>query len=127
MKVVLFTIALLYAASGIINTLGYVPTMRDLRRKIASANIYTYLIWTFSQAIAFAYASLVVDDFLLKLITGLNFVCCAIIVALAYRLQKADYGKSESDVFMGDPLPIEVGEEHLLKPHAEEQDANITT
>lgn len=85
MEPLLTIIALLYASTGIISTIGYFPTIRDLTKKIASANIHSYLIWTFCGAITFLYALLVVSDLLLEIVTGLSFASCAIILALALK------------------------------------------
>ncbi len=77
----------LYASTGIIATIGYFPIIRDLTKKTASANINSYIIWTFCNAIAFLYALLVVSDLLLEIVTGLNFASCAIIMILALKLK----------------------------------------
>ena len=87
METLLTIIAFLYASTGIIATIGYFPTIRDLTKKIASANINSYIIWTFCGAVTFLYALLVVSDLLLQIVTGLNFVSCAIILVLALKLK----------------------------------------
>ena len=87
MEIILTIIAFLYASTGIIATIGYFPTIRDLIKKIASANINSYIIWTFCSLITFLYALLVISDLLLEIVTGLNFVSCAIILILALKLK----------------------------------------
>jgi hypothetical protein len=87
MEIILAIIAFLYASTGIIATIGYLPTIRDLIKKIASANINSYIIWAFCSAITFLYSLLVVSDLLLEIVTGLNFVSCATILILALRLK----------------------------------------
>ena len=87
MKLILTIIAFLYASTGIIATIGYFPTIRDLTKKVASANINSYIIWTFCSAITFLYVLLVVSDLLLEIVTGLNFASCAIILILALKLK----------------------------------------
>lgn len=87
MEFILTIIAFLYASTGIIATIGYFPTIRDLMKKIASANINSYIIWTFCSLITFLYALLVISDLLLEIVTGLNFVSCAIILILALKLK----------------------------------------
>jgi len=87
MEIILKIIAFLYASTGIIATIGYFPTIRDLIKKIASANINSYIIWTFCSLITFLYALLVISDLLLEIVTGLNFVSCAIILILALKLK----------------------------------------
>ena len=87
MEFILTIIAFLYASTGIIATIGYFPTIRDLMKKIASANINSYIIWTFCSLITFLYVLLVISDLLLEIVTGLNFVSCAIILILALKLK----------------------------------------
>ncbi|MBU2576194.1 MAG: hypothetical protein KKF50_00550 [Nanoarchaeota archaeon] len=87
METILTIIAFLYASTGIIATIGYIPTIRDLTKKIASANIQSYVIWTFCSCITFLYALLVISDLLLEIVTGLNFASCAIILILALKLK----------------------------------------
>ncbi|MDD5331779.1 MAG: hypothetical protein PHE43_03075 [Candidatus Nanoarchaeia archaeon] len=87
MEIISAIIAFLYASTGIIATVGYFPTIRDLIKKIASANINSYVIWTFCSAITFLYALVIVSDLLLEIVTGLNFASCAIILVLSLRLK----------------------------------------
>jgi uncharacterized protein with PQ loop repeat len=84
---ILTIIAFLYASTGIIATMGYLPTIMDLTKKTASANIHSYIIWTFCSLITFLYALLVISDLLLEIVTGLNFASCAIILILALKLK----------------------------------------
>jgi len=87
MGIITAIIAFLYAGTGIIATIGYIPTIRDLTKKIASANIHSYIIWTSCASITFLYALLVISDLLLEIVTGLNFASCATILILALRLK----------------------------------------
>ncbi len=87
MNTLLTIIAFLYAGTGIIATIGYFPTIRDLLRKKESANIHSYLIWTLCGLITFLYALFVISDLLLEIVTGLNFISCALILVLALRLK----------------------------------------
>jgi len=72
-----------YASVGIIATIGYAPTIKDLFHKKMSANITSYIAWTFCSGITFVYSITMFSDLLLKIVTGLNFACCAIILGLA--------------------------------------------
>ena len=84
----LFTIiTFLYAGTGIIATIGYLPTIKDLIKKVTSANIHSYILWTISSCITFLYAYLIISDLLLEIITGLNFISCAIILILTLKLK----------------------------------------
>ncbi len=87
MEILLKIIVFLYACVGIIATIGYIPTIRDLTKKIASANIHSYILWTFCSCIAFLYALLIISDLLLEIVTGLNFASCFLILILALRLK----------------------------------------
>ena len=87
MEIILTIIAFLYASTGIIATIGYIPTIRDLTKKIASANIHSYIIWTFCASITFLYSLLVISDLLLEIVTGLNFASCTIILILTLKLK----------------------------------------
>lgn len=80
-------IAFLYAGTGIIATIGYIPTIKDLIKKVPSANISSYIVWTFCACITFIYAFLVVSDLLLEIVTGLNLASCALILILAVKLK----------------------------------------
>jgi hypothetical protein len=88
MDYLLTIISLLYAGTGIIAIVGYLPTIRDLLHKKRSANIHSYMIWTAASAITFLYAFLVISDLLLEIITGLLLALNAIIFILALRLNK---------------------------------------
>jgi len=83
------TLMLAYASTGIIATIGYVPTIKDLviHRKM-SANIASYSIWTFCSAVTFLYSMILIQDLLLRIVTGLNFGCCALILGLALSIKK---------------------------------------
>ena len=86
MQILLTIIAFLYVSTTIITTIGYIPTIRDLTKKIASVNLHSY-IWTFTSCIAFLYALLIISDLFLEIVTGLNFVSCAIILIFALKLK----------------------------------------
>lgn len=87
MEIILPIIITLYAGTGVINILAYIPTIRDLTKNIASANIHSYIIWTLCGCVAFLYALLVISDLLLVVVTGLNFAACAVILFLSLRLK----------------------------------------
>ena len=96
MEIIFTIIAFLYTSAGITAAIGYFPTLRDLTKKKASANINSYIIWTFCSSIIFLYAIFVISDLLLEIVTGLNFVSCAIILILALKLKY----KKESEVIL---------------------------
>ena len=87
MDLLLKIIIFLYAGTGIIATIGYLPTIKDLYHKKPSANINSYVVWTFCAGTTFLYAIMAISDLLLEIVTGLNFLSCAIILILAIRLK----------------------------------------
>lgn len=87
MNLFLTVIIVLYACTGTIGILGYIPTIIDLVKKKPSANIKSYLIWASCSGVSFLYATFVISDLLLEIVTGLNFISCAIILGLALRLE----------------------------------------
>ncbi|MBU0894148.1 MAG: hypothetical protein KKF48_01275 [Nanoarchaeota archaeon] len=80
-------LSFLYAGTGIVATIGYFPTIKDLIRGKKSANISSYVIWTSCALIVFLYSLIVISDLLLAIVTGLNFLSCAVILFLAIRLE----------------------------------------
>jgi hypothetical protein len=76
-----------YAANGIISTIAYWPTIKDLFNKKKSANIDSYWLWTLTGAIAFLYSIFILDDWLVRIVVGLSFACCAIILVLSIGLK----------------------------------------
>lgn len=86
MNILLTILSILYAGVGIIVVVGYLPTIRDLRKKVASANIHSYMIWTFCAGVTFLYAFFVVSDLLLEIVTGLNFISCLVILISSLKL-----------------------------------------
>lgn len=80
-------ISVLYASSGIISTIGYTPTIKGLLKQIPCADLRSYLIWVLTTTISFIYASVVITDPLLMLLTGMDMVLCATILILIIRLK----------------------------------------
>jgi len=80
-------ITFLYLCTGIISIIAYFPTIRDLNKKIASANISSYFLWTLTTGVSFLYALIIISDILLIIITGLSFVCCMTILTLVFKLK----------------------------------------
>jgi len=77
-----------YAIDGIIAAIGYWPTIKDLYfHKKKSANIPSYYIWTFSGGVSFLYSIFILNDWLVRIVVGINFLCCAIVLALSIALK----------------------------------------
>ena len=81
-------ITLLYASIGVIGTVAYWPTIRDLYyKKKQSANITSYILWNYTAIVAFLYGLFVLKDLLYQIIAGIGFLYCAIILGLSIRLK----------------------------------------
>ncbi|MFA5173728.1 MAG: hypothetical protein WC438_00940 [Candidatus Pacearchaeota archaeon] len=87
MNLLLTIISFLYAGTGIVAIIGYLPTIKDLLYKKQSANINSYVIWSIVSTITFLYALLVISDLLLELITGLILISNVLILILTLRLK----------------------------------------
>lgn len=87
MQSTIIIISFLYGLGGIIGLTAFIPTILDLIKKIPSANIKSYIIWTSTSFITFLYAYFVVEDLLFKLIAGFNFILCLIVLILALNLK----------------------------------------
>lgn len=82
----LLTIA--YAAAGVASAIAYWPTIKDLLSGKKSANTASYFIWTACSGIAFLYSLFVLPDFLFRIVSGISFGACAIILLLGLKLKK---------------------------------------
>ncbi len=79
---------LAYASVGVVATIGYIPTIKDLwLYKKPSANNNSYIIWTACSGITFLYSLFILHDLLFRIVSGLNFVSCALILCLGIMLQ----------------------------------------
>jgi hypothetical protein len=77
-----------YAFVGVMVVVGYWPTIRDLyHHKKKGANIKSYVIWTLTSAISFLYALFILSDLLLRIVVGLNFASCALVLLLSINLR----------------------------------------
>jgi hypothetical protein len=77
-----------YASVGIISTIAYWPTIRDLyHHKKLSANITSYLLWTMTSGVAFLYSLFILDDVFVRIVSGLGFGCCALVLFLSINLK----------------------------------------
>jgi len=83
LKIIIF----LYACNGVFVIIGYFPTTKDLMKKKQSANISSYVVWTFTFIVTFLYALFIIKDLLFEIVTALNLICCAVILLLSLRLK----------------------------------------
>jgi hypothetical protein len=77
-----------YASVSVIATLGYLPTIKDLYfHKKMSVNTSSYRIWTISSCITFLYSLFILPDLLFRIVSGLNFASCILILILSLGLK----------------------------------------
>lgn len=94
---------LLYPVVAVIQATAYFPQIRALVvSKTASRNmsIQSWLLWTFSNLIGWGYVSVVVDDFMLSLVSLFNLVMCATIATLIIHNRYVRYGECKN-IFEG--------------------------
>ncbi|MEK6809301.1 MAG: hypothetical protein AABY40_01375 [Nanoarchaeota archaeon] len=87
-ELLLQIIILAYASAGVVSTIGYIPTIKDLwHHKKMSANISSYVIWTVSSGVTVLYSWFILPDLLFQIVSGLSFVSCALILLLGIILK----------------------------------------
>jgi uncharacterized protein with PQ loop repeat len=89
-RLILDMIIFLYAAAGILTTLAYWPTIRDLYQKKPSANITSYVLWTGASGVSVLYSLFVLPDFLFQVVSFMNLAACTAILALRIALKKGE-------------------------------------
>ena len=93
-EILLKILVLAYATVGIVNFIGYWPTIKDLLKNKPSANIPSYLLWTVCSLIGFLYALFILNDVLVRIVSGLNLLACAIVLTLSIRLRYSKPNKA---------------------------------
>jgi hypothetical protein len=83
----IYILTFLYGLGGIITFVGYFPTIKDLWKKKASANVHTYLIWTLTTIVTSLYGFIVLKNLVFILVVNLQLLACATILILALRLK----------------------------------------
>lgn len=77
-----------YGIVGLLGILAYWPTITDLYlHKKPSANILSFGLWTVSEGIAFLYSIFILDDLLFRLVAGVHFAACLLILILSINLR----------------------------------------
>jgi hypothetical protein len=92
-NILIYVISGLFAIIGVIDVVAYLPTIKDLIKKMPSANIKSYAIWSISGFIGLLYAAIVLQDLLFTLVEILHFGLCFIIYILAIRNKKLQQKK----------------------------------
>ena len=87
-ELLLQIIIIAYGGVGVIGLIAYWPTIKDLyHHKRASANATTFMIWTATASITFLYSLFILPDLLFRVVSGLNFIACLIVLSLCIRLK----------------------------------------
>ena len=87
-ELLLQSLVIIYGITGIIGIVAYLPTIKDLFKGKASANVMSYLIWTTTAGIGFLYSLFILSDNLLRIVLGLNFLSCLIVLILRIKIKK---------------------------------------
>lgn len=86
----LYALSYCYAFAGAIGITAYLVTIRDLHfYKKMSANLTSYVIWSFTTGVTFLYGLFLMDDFLFQFVAGASFGFCFLVLLLALRLRYA--------------------------------------
>ena len=89
----LHILVIAYASISIIKLIAYWPTIKDLYcHKKASANIISYLLWTIASGIAFLYSLFILPDLLFRIVSGISFGACALVLFLSAKLKNNRQG-----------------------------------
>ncbi len=78
-------LAIAYAGVGIVSTIAYWPTIKDLLKHTRSANTSSYVLWTITGGITFLYSIFILPDTLFRFVSGMAFLACAVILVLCLR------------------------------------------
>ncbi len=87
MNVWLKILTVSYLSVGIVGAFAYWPTIKDLYKyKRPSANVVSYLIWTFTTGITFLYSVFVLPDVFFRIVSLANFLACTIVLILRLKI-----------------------------------------
>jgi hypothetical protein len=76
-----------YGLVGVIGFAAYLPTIKDLYlHKKPSANVHSYYLWSLGTFIAMLYSFFLLNDFLFRLVSTINFVACFVTLILIIGL-----------------------------------------
>ena len=88
-ELLLQILVIAYGATGVVGLVGYWPTIRDLyHHKKPSANISSYILWSSTGGIGFLYAVFILPDLLLRIVSGINFFACLVVLILSIGLKQ---------------------------------------
>ncbi len=87
-QILLQALIVAYAGVGVVGVIAYWPTIKDLYyHKKLSANIASYVLWVATSGIAFLYSLFILPDLLFRIVSGVNFGACALVLFLSINLK----------------------------------------
>jgi len=87
-EILLLALIIAFGGVGIVSLIAYWPTIKDLYyHKKPSANITSYVLWTTTAGITFLYALFILPDLLFRIVSGISFGACAIVLFLSIKLK----------------------------------------
>ena len=78
----------LYVVAGIVGNVGYVPTIRDLWLLKPAANLQSYILWSLTSMLVFAYAAAVNGDLLFIALSCQTLCFCVAVFVLELRRRR---------------------------------------
>lgn len=87
-ELLLRALIIAYASVGVVSTIAYLPTIRDLYNKKPSANINSYVLWTATTGTAFLYSLFILQDLLFRIVSGLSFGGCVLVLLISINLRR---------------------------------------
>ena len=87
-EVLLKLLVMAYIVAEIFVVLNYISSIKELwLRKKMKTSFKSSLIWTFFWGITFLYSLIIFPNLLFIIISGLNFISCALILVLSISLK----------------------------------------
>lgn len=83
----LYVLKIAYAGIGVVSLVAYWSTVHDLLKKKPSANIASWTIWTTTSGIAFLYSIFILPDILFRIVSGIGFAACGLILVLRLQIK----------------------------------------
>ncbi len=84
-------LSFLYIGVGIMGAFAYWPTIKDLYKyKKPSANVSSYIIWTFTTGVTFLYSIFVLPDLFFQTVSLANFLACTIVLVLRLKVDNSN-------------------------------------
>jgi hypothetical protein len=78
----------LYLVAGIVGNIAYRPTIRDRWQLKPAANLHSYIIWSLTSLLVFAYAVEVNGDLLFIALSCQTLCLCVAVVTLEFRRRR---------------------------------------